>query len=498
MPLDWMKYLAGGAAFGFVAGFWEKIKAVLWRAASLFVQRVEVNTDFAHNALVSYLVAHHCRSSLYDRIYGAWHEAQGDGRCTLVPYEVFGNRNIVFWDGWRPFLFSNAQESRATANQPQAAQATAMRVFCTLTFLRGTVDVERLLTAACRHTDRLNWDATDLQERHHSRFAIHHVPFRSEPDQQQNHNHRGNGLPWYRQPSYRLVAHHPDQLGKGARRRGSALADLIFPARIKELIREVEMWRGSRRWYQDRGIPWKRGWLLYGPPGTGKTALARAFAEDLNLPIYVFQLGELNNHELMEAWADMQVNVPCIALLEDFDNVFHGRENVSRRHSPLPLVIASAKKENEPETRPSTPLTFDCLLNCLDGVERSDGVFTIITTNDLSRIDPALGQPRHLPDGTVEFISTRPGRLDKAIELTYMEAQDKRDMALRILGDYPEEYAQVLEFIERYPELKETPAQFQERCAQVALRCFWSERSAAPPRRTAAEAIWPMEMAERL
>ena len=47
----------------------------------------------------------------------------------------------------------------------------------------------------------------------------------------------------------------------------------------------------------------------------------------------------------------------------------------------------------------SIPLTFDCLLNCLDGVERSDGIFTIISTNDVSKVDPALGQPRMLPDG---------------------------------------------------------------------------------------------------
>jgi DNA replication protein DnaC len=488
--VDLMNYLAGGAALGLVAGFWEKIKAVLWRAVSLFVKRVEVNSEHAHNALVSYLVAHHTRSGLYDCIYGAWHESQADGRCTLVPYEVFGNRNVVFWDRWFPFLFSNAQEKQTNAaNQQQGNyNAQATRVFCTLTFLRGTVNVEKLLTAACRHCDRLNWDANDAQERQRNRFAIHYVPERT-TNEQQHHYNRGTGLPWFQLPAYRLLAHAPDQLGRGARRTGSALANLLFPVRVKQLIREVEMWRSSRQWYQEHGIPWKRGWLLYGPPGTGKTALARAFAEDLNLPIYVFNLAALDNHELMEAWADMQVNVPCIALLEDFDNVFHGRENVSRRHSPLPLVIAAKDNNNQNDARPRAPLTFDCLLNCLDGVERSDGIFTIITTNDLARIDPALGQPRQLPDGTIEFISTRPGRLDKAIELTYMEPQDKREMALRILGDYPEEYATVLEFIERYPELKETPAQFQERCAQIALRCFWQEQSDLAPRRRR-EAIW--------
>ena len=41
----------------------------------------------------------------------------------------------------------------------------------------------------------------------------------------------------------------------------------------------------------------------------------------------MFNLATLDNHELMTAWAAMQVNVPCIALLEDFDNVFHGRES---------------------------------------------------------------------------------------------------------------------------------------------------------------------------
>ncbi|MFM7151964.1 MAG: AAA family ATPase, partial [Gemmataceae bacterium] len=238
---------------------------------------------------------------------------------------------------------------------------------------------------------------------------------------------------------------------------------------------EIELWRAHRDWYRNRGIPWKRGWLLYGPPGTGKTALARAFAEDLNMPIYVFNLAQMSNFELMKAWTDMQVNVPCIALIEDIDNVFHGRENVARKNQPMPFMMPS-KKDNEGDSPMPTPLTFDCLLNCLDGVERSDGIFTIITTNDLTKIDPALGQPRKLPDGTVEFISTRPGRIDKAVELTYMEASDKKRMARRILGEYPEEYARILEFIDRFPDLQETPAQFQERCGQIALARLWKEQ----------------------
>jgi hypothetical protein len=51
-------------------------------------------------------------------------------------------------------------------------------------------------------------------------------------------------------------------------------------------------------------------------------------------------------------------------------------------------------------------------------------------------------------------------------------------MAERILGEYPAALAKVLDFVDTTP-LDETPAQFQERCAQIALRCFWEEQNRA-------------------
>jgi hypothetical protein len=470
-----MKYLAGGAAVGLVAGFWDKIKAAAWRLASLFVQRIEIPTEAAHTAVISYLIAHYRRSRFYDRMYGATYEHQRDGRYGLIPYELFGNRSVVFWRGWWPFVFSNAQEKKPRpAHGSEGGEGGApAKVYSTITFLRGTLDVEAVLRGACDSCNKLTWAAANEEEAA-SRFVIHRVPDRQR--EEGDYGGESNGLPWYRQASHRLLAHRPDQLGKAPLHDGRALDNLIFPRRVKDLIREIELWRNSRRWYLERGIPWKRGWLLYGPPGTGKTALARAFAEDLNMPIYVFNLAEMSNHDLIAAWTDMQVNVPCVALIEDIDNIFHGRENVSRKGGLTPLFLGRKREDGEAAGAPPLlPLTFDCLLNCLDGVERADGIFTIITTNDISKVDPALGQPRRLPDGKVEFISTRPGRIDKAVELGYMEPGDKKLMARRILGEYAEAYREMLEFIDRYPELEETPAQFQERCAQVALACFWKE-----------------------
>lgn len=495
--MDLMQVFAGGAVVGLIAGFWGHIKAGLWRVANLFVQRVEINSEYAHNALVSHLIARYRRSTTYDRMYGAWHEYRRDGRYALVPYETFGHRSLLFWNGWRPFFFRNEVEARAGSQRgggENAPVAAGTKVHSTLTFLRGTLDVDRLLREACAANDRLTWE-TEAVETERLRFAIHHVPSRSKEEDAMDGFGSANGLPWYQQSSYRLLGYRSEELGKRPLHEGRALDQLIFPQRIKDLIREVELWRTSRDWYRQRGIPWKRGWLLYGPPGTGKTALARAFAQDLNLPIFVFNLAELNNHELMKSWTEMQKSVPCIALWEDFDNVFHGRENVARRHQ-LPFLLAAKKEDDDAGPRPGAPLTFDCVLNCLDGVEKSDGIFTIITTNDLGKIDPALGLPRTLPDGAVEFISTRPGRIDKAVELTYMEPADRRALARRILGDSPHELREMLAFVDRYPDLQETPAQFQERCAQLALASFWKEEKARAARLPFAPAPAEWEMAE--
>lgn len=470
-------FMAGGAALGLIAGFWSKIQGVLWRIISLFIVRVEISSEYAHNALISYLVTKFGRSRVYDRVFGAWNEYQRDGRYGLVSYEVFGNRTLVFWRGLVPFWFSNLAENKARNGKNQdgsGGESSATKVFSTVTFLRGTLDIEGILKASCDASNQLSWTVESV-EKQASRFVIHHVPKRESANEEWGQS--SNGLPWYRQGMYRLLSHTPDQLGKAPLHEGKALGNLIFPGRVKDLIGEIELWRNHRAWYHKKGIPWKRGWMLFGPPGTGKTALARAFAEDLNMPIYVFNLAELGNTELIKGWAEMQVNVPCIALIEDIDNVFHGRDNVSRKHGLLPFMMNSDNKKDDDKPRMSlTPLTFDTLLNCLDGVERSDGIFTIITTNDISKVDPALGQPRKLPDGTVEFISTRPGRIDKAIELTYMEAADKKVMARRILGDFPEEYRRMLQFIDQYANLQETPAQFQERCGQIALARFWKDQ----------------------
>jgi hypothetical protein len=478
--MDFSHWLAGGAILGVVTACWTRIKAVCWRLINLFIEQIEIHDEVAQSALIDHLVRHFKRSRTYDKVYGAANEHTKDGKYGLIPFEVLGKRGVVFWNGWVPFLYAGgARPAQAQPGNNAAAPSGQERVCCTITTVRGMLDVEKLLKDACDARNASAWDVAYAHRQRQRRFFIKHVPAlpASAPGAASN---QGTGaLAWYQQGRYRLLKHKPEQMGKQIASRESPLEDLIFPARIKALIQEIRIWRNAKDWYRERGIPWKRGWLCFGPPGTGKTALARAFAEELDMPLHVYNLTELGNFELMKAWSEMQANVPCVALIEDIDNVFHGRENVARSRFGASLFLPRKKKKQDDDDdeagRSLGMLSFDCLLNCLDGVERSDGVFTIITTNDVSKIDPALGCPRTLPDGSVEFISTRPGRIDKAVELTYMEPQDKKRLAFRILGEYEDAYLEMVAFIERFPDLQETPAQFQERCAQVALARFWQE-----------------------
>ena len=275
---------AVGAVLGVVASMWTKFKDVLWRFISLVIRRVEVPTEAAHDAITAYLIARYKRSRNYDRMYGAAWEFQRDGRYGLIPYEVFGNRTLIFWDRIFPVVFTNQQEKKAPKTTEQA-NSNATKIYSTLLYIRGTCDVERILREACDQRNAISWANEAEEQDSKTRFVIHHIPKRTDTDD--DYDSGSNGLAWYQQGTHRLIAHKPDELGKRPTNSGRALDNLIFPQRVKDLIKEIELWRKSRDWYREKGIPWKRGWMLYGPPGTGKTALARAFAEDMNMPIYV-------------------------------------------------------------------------------------------------------------------------------------------------------------------------------------------------------------------
>lgn len=70
------------------------------------------------------------------------------------------------------------------------------------------------------------------------------------------------------------------------------------------------------RWYANRGIPLRRGYLFHGPPGTGKTSLSFALAGIFGLDIHVISLLEpsLTEEDLSGLFASLPRR--CIVLLE--------------------------------------------------------------------------------------------------------------------------------------------------------------------------------------
>jgi chaperone BCS1 len=65
----------------------------------------------------------------------------------------------------------------------------------------------------------------------------------------------------------------------GHPRRKRPLNSVILDKGIMEnLINDVDHFLSRPNWYIDRGIPYRRGYLLYGPPGSGKTSAITALA----------------------------------------------------------------------------------------------------------------------------------------------------------------------------------------------------------------------------
>lgn len=159
---------------------------------------------------------------------------------------------------------------------------------------------------------------------------------------------------------------------------------------------------------------------------THNTASVRAIGQELDLPIHIFDLASMTNSELREAWQSVTADLPAIALLEDIDGAFIGR-------TPAEGV----------------ELTFDCLLNCMDGVERMDGLLTIVTTNRPETLDDAL--------------CNRPGRIDVQLEFGPPDEAGRRHIASRILQDWPEAIEAIVAAGDG-----ESGAQFERRCVAFA------------------------------
>jgi len=170
-------------------------------------------------------------------------------------------------------------------------------------------------------------------------------------------------------------------------------AQLVYSRVVQNAI-DVNLFTPIRKVAElkQNGIPIKRGVLLGGPYGTGKTLAARVaskYAVQAGVTfLYVTRADELA-HAI--AFARQYQEPACVIFCEDIDRVMDGVRDMA----------------------------MDDILNIIDGIDsKRSNIITVLTTNNLEGIHPAM---------------LRPGRLDSVIEVRPPDAEAVQRL-LRVYG----------------------------------------------------------------
>jgi len=155
--------------------------------------------------------------------------------------------------------------------------------------------------------------------------------------------------------------------------------DTIFlPGSIKsDILNDIDTFIGSQKDYMKFGIPYKRNYLITGPPGSGKTSSIVMLASHINYDIANISAGNgITDNEFARVINSLPSKT--LLVLEDIDSIF----------------------ENKKGSEIGCRLTFSGLTCCLDGLTKKDSLITILTTNNIEKLDKVL-----LRDGRMDYIA---------------------------------------------------------------------------------------------
>lgn len=425
----------GGAVVGVVTAMWSKIKLWATKINRIIFVKVDISSHIIASGIRVYLMRYYKKSSL-NPIYvqSRFEYIKSLQKYRAVGFQtLMGSEASIWRKGWR-FLLLTMDYEKAT-----------------LTFIRGTLDYKKFIEDAIVMYHELSDDSYVEKSRffiiqrngklgetetfsRNSSLKSSEAPLKSSDSSISE----GGGL----ESKYEGIPIIWSTEELGLPRVEEAIDRLSLSDKILDSIDEVIRWKKSEKWFKDRNIPWKMGLTLTGDPGTGKTAFVRAIAQKLNIPIVVFNLSTMSNRDFLSAWEDASSYLPAIFLFEDMDAVFDKRINLC-------------------STATSKGVSFDILLNTIDGVNNTDGILLIITTNHIDKLDDALGT-------IYNGISTRPGRIDRVLKFERLDLKGKEKIANRIFAGIDSSLWRHL----LYENENDTGAQFQFRCSSLALKLW--------------------------
>jgi chaperone BCS1 len=207
----------------------------------------------------------------------------------------------------------------------------------------------------------------------------------------------------------------------GDPRKKRPIGSVVLDEGVKEnILRDVQDFLSRQQWYVDRGIPYRRGYLLFGPPGSGKTSFIQALAGELDFSVAMINLSEMGMSD--DKLAALLTKLPkrTLLLLEDADAAF-----VNRR-------------QRDADGYSGATVTFSGLLNAMDGVAAGEERIAFLTTNHIDRLDPAL---------------IRPGRVDMMLRIGEATRYQAAQMWDRFYGDIDHDHSGKQRFLERLEEL---------------------------------------------
>ncbi|KXJ91798.1 mitochondrial chaperone BCS1 [Microdochium bolleyi] len=222
---------------------------------------------------------------------------------------------------------------------------------------------------------------------------------------------------------------------------------------VKEgIVADVKDFLQRRSWYADRGIPYRRGYLLYGPPGSGKSSFIQALAGELDYGVAMVNLSEVGVTDDKLAFLLTKLPERTILLLEDADSAF-----VNRRR-------------RDEDGYGGGTVTFSGLLNALDGLSAGEERIAFLTTNHIERLDPAL---------------IRPGRVDMMMRIGEATRYQAGEMWDRFYGDVDPEGVNRERFLNRLEEI----GLFASSTESDGVGTAAAAAASPPPPRTSTAAI---------